>query len=149
MSDTDNDLGEVVINRIYQATPQVMFECMTTPEHLTHFWGPKGASTPLANIVVEPRPGGRFETIMVDDASGAEYPMKGVFVEFDPPHTLSWTEQGVENGMKTTITFNDLGDGRTEAVTVQTNVPAMFRSAEAQAGLASSFDKMDAYLATL
>jgi uncharacterized protein YndB with AHSA1/START domain len=139
----------LVITRIFHAPPKVVFECMTTPEHLTHFWGPKGASTPLAKIVVEPRPGGRFETIMVDDASGAEYPMRGVFVEFDPPHTLSWTEADVADGMKTAVTFNDLGDGRTETVTVQTNVPAMFRSPEAQAGLASSFDKMDAYLATL
>jgi uncharacterized protein YndB with AHSA1/START domain len=149
MTDDSSNLGEVTITRIYQAPPKVMFECMTTPEHLAHFWGPTGVSTPIGNITVEPRPGGRFETIMVDDASGAEYPMRGVFVDFDPPHLLSWTEADVEGGMMTSITFNDLGDGRTEAVTHQTNVPEMFRTAEAQAGLASSFDKMDAYLATL
>jgi uncharacterized protein YndB with AHSA1/START domain len=149
MSMTDaTNLGELHLTRIYQAPPAVVFECMTTPEHLTHFWGPIGVSTPLANIVVEPRPGGRFETIMVNDETGDEYPMIAVFVEFDPPHRLSWGEGG-EGGMLNSITFNDLGDGRTEAVVHQTNVPEMFRTAEAQAGLQSSFDKMDAYLATL
>jgi hypothetical protein len=51
--------------------------------------------------------------------------------------------------MTTTITFTDLGDGRSEVVTHQTNVPAEFRSPEAQAGFRTSLDRYDAYLATL
>ena len=51
--------------------------------------------------------------------------------------------------MTTSIVFNDLGDGRTETVTRQTNVPPMLMSPEARDGLESSFVKMDAYLATL
>jgi len=98
---------------------------------------------------VDPRPGGKFETIMVNDADGAEYPMYGVFVDVVEPEKLVWTERDVEGGMTTSITFKDLGDGRTETVTHQTNVPEMFRSPEAQAGLQSSFDRFDAYLATL
>jgi uncharacterized protein YndB with AHSA1/START domain len=142
-------LGEVTLTRIYQARAALLFECMTTPEHLAHFWGPIGASTPLANIIVEPRPGGRFETIMVNDESGDEYPMRARFVEFDPPNRLSWTEADVEGGMLTAISFTDLGDGRCETVTHQTNVPEQFLSPEARAGLESSFVKCDAYLATL
>jgi uncharacterized protein YndB with AHSA1/START domain len=149
MTSTDSNLGELIYTRVWDAPREVVFECMTTPEHLTHFWGPIGASTPLANIIVEPHAGGRFETIMVDDASGAEYPMKGVFVEVIPPEKLVWTEQDVEGGMVTSVTFNDIGHGKTETITLQTNVPEMFRSAEAQAGMQSSFDKMAAYIATL
>jgi hypothetical protein len=70
-------------------------------------------------------------------------------VDFDPPRKLSWTEAGVEGGTMTSITFHDLGDGRTETVTHQTNVPEMFMSPEARSGLESSFLKMDDYLATL
>ncbi len=149
MSDAATELGEFTITRIFQAPPELVFECMTTPDHLTHFWGPAGASTPLEGITVEPRPGGRFETLMVNDETGEEYPMRGVFVDFDPPRKLTFTEADVEGGMTTSIVFNDLGDGRTETVTHQTNVPAMLMSPEAQAGLESSFVKMDAYLATL
>ena len=51
--------------------------------------------------------------------------------------------------MTTSLTFTDLGDNRTEVVAHQTNVPEMFRSDEAQAGLQTSFDRFEAYLRTL
>jgi uncharacterized protein YndB with AHSA1/START domain len=148
MSDTTN-LGELTITRVYQAPRALMFSVMTEPEHLSHFWGPIGVSTPIENIIVEPRVGGRFETVMVNDENGEEYAMRGVFTEFDSPSRVAWTEADVEGGMVTTITFTDLGDGTTETFTHQTNVPEMYLSPEAQAGLASSFDKCDAYLLTL
>jgi len=148
MSDNQN-LGEVTFVRTYDAPRELCYTCMITPEHLTHFWGPVGISTPLENIVIEPRPGGRFDTVMVDDASGAEYPNRGVYVELVEPEKLVFTEPDVEGGMTTTITFKDLGDGRTEVTTHQTNVPEMYRSPEAQAGMASSFDRYAAYVASL
>jgi uncharacterized protein YndB with AHSA1/START domain len=87
--------------------------------------------------------------VMVNDENGEEYAMSAVFVEVTPPERLSWTEPDVEDSMLTTITFHDLGNGTTEAVTVQTNVPAMYLTDEAQAGMQTSFDKFDAYLETL
>lgn len=149
MNNVDSNLGELIFTRIWDAPRELVFECMTTPEHLTHFWGPVGVSTPLANILVDLRPGGRFETTMVNDDSGDEYPSVGVYVEVTPPERLVWTEPDVEGGMTTSVTFNDIGDGRTETIVVQTNVPEMFRTSDAQAGMLSSFDKMAAYLATL
>ena len=104
---------------------------MIEPEHLTHFWGPVGVSTPIENITVDPRPGGVFETIMVNDETGEEYPSRGVFVEVVEPERIVWTEPDVEGGMTTSLTFTDLGDGRTEVVVHQTNVPEMYRSPEA------------------
>ena len=144
-----SNLGEVTYTRIYDAPAELVFRCMITPEHLTKFWGPVGVSTPIENIKVDPRPGGVFETIMIDDGNGAEYPMRAVFVEVDEPKTLVWTEPDVEGGMTTSITFTDLGDGRTEVVSHQTNVPELYRSPEAEAGMQSSFDRFAAYLATL
>jgi uncharacterized protein YndB with AHSA1/START domain len=149
MSEMPTELGELTITRIFNARPEVVFECMTTPSHLTHFWGPIGVSTPLEGITLEPRPGGRFETLMVNDQTGEEYPMRGVFIDFDPPRAFSFTEADFGGGMTTSIVFNDLGNGRTETVTHQTNVPPMFMSPEARAGLETSFVKMDAYLASL
>ncbi len=149
MTEASMELGEFTITRIFKARPEILFECMTTPSHLTHFWGPIGVSTPLDGIIVEPKPGGRFETLMINDQTGDKYPMRGVFVEFDPPRKFSFTEAGVEGGMTTSIVFNDLGDGRTETVTHQTNVPPMMMGPEAREGLESSFVKMDAYLASL
>lgn len=149
MTDIHPNLGELTYVRTWDAPRELVFACMTTAEHLTHFWGPTGVSTPIGNITIDLRPGGVFETIMVNDADGTEFASRGVYVEIDPPEKLVWTEQDVEGGMVTTIIFTDLGDGRTETVAHQTNVPEMFRSAEAQAGMESSFEKMAAYLATI
>ena len=147
MSNTATDLGEATFTRVYDAPPALVFACMTDPEHLTHFWGPVGVSTPIENITVDLRVGGVFETIMVNDADGAQYPSRGVYTEMDPPHTLAWFE--ADSGITSHSTFIDLGDGRTEVRVMQTNVPAMFRTPEAQAGMASSFDRFAAHLATL
>ena len=88
---------ELDITRVFDAPRELVFRCMIEPEHLTHFWGPVGVSTPLANITIEPRAGGRFETIMVNDETGEEYPSRGVFVEVVEPEKLVWTEPDVRH----------------------------------------------------
>ena len=138
--------GEMTYSRIHQAPPELLFDCMTQPEHLTHFWGPTGSSAPLDGITVDLRPGGSFETVMVSDADGSQYTMRAVYVEVQRPGRLVWTEPDVEGGMTTTITFTDLGGGRTEVVTHQTNVPEAFLSPEAQAGFATSLDRFADYV---
>ena len=138
------DRAELLITRVFNAPRDLVYACMTQPEHLTHFWGPTGMSTPLENITVDLRVGGAFETVMVNDETGERYPMVAVFSKVDPPDVLAWTEP--EFGMTSTSTFVDLGGGRTEVRIHQTNVPAMFATPEAQAGLQTSFDKFDAYL---
>ncbi len=149
MSNPPTDLADLVYERIYDAPAALVFECMTTPEHLTHFWGPVGVSTPIENITVDLRVGGAFVTIMVNDADGEEYASRGVYTEIDPPHLLTFAESLDSGAMTTSITFTDLGDGRCQTVTTQRNVPEMFRSPESQAGMQSSFTRLDDYLARL
>ncbi|MEW1911589.1 SRPBCC domain-containing protein [Kitasatospora sp. NPDC085895] len=141
--------GELTYRRIHRATPELLFDCMTTPEHLTRFWGPTGTTTPLDGIVVDLRPGGAFETTMVSDADGSTHTMRAVYAEVSRPDRLVWVEADVEGGMRTTVTFTDLHDGRTEVVTHQTNVPAAYLSAAAQAGFATGLDRFEAYVAGL
>ena len=140
------ETGELTYRRVHRASRELLFDCMTTPEHLTHFWGPAGTTTPVGGIVVDLRPGGAFETTMVNDADGGAYTMRAVYVEVHRPDRLVWVEADVEGGMRTTVTFVDLDDGRTEVVTHQTNVPAAYLSAEAKAGFATSLDRFDAYV---
>jgi len=149
MNDTSTNLGELTYTFIVDAPRELVFRCMIEPEHLTHFWGPVGVRTPLETITVDPRPGGVFETIMVNDSDGAEYPSRGIYVEVIEPERLVWTEPDVEGGMTTSSTFTDLGDGRTEVSVHQTNVPEMYRTPEVEDGMRSSFDRFAAYLTTL
>lgn len=144
-----NDLkkDELIYRRVHEAPRELLFECMTTPEHLCEFWGPTGMRTPLERIVVDLQPGGAFETAMVSDGADREYTMRAVYRDIQPPERLAWVEP--DSGMVTTITFNDLGDGRTEVITHQTHVPELNRSAAAREGFATSLDRFERYVAQL
>jgi uncharacterized protein YndB with AHSA1/START domain len=141
--------GEFTYRRTHNASREMLFDCMTKPEHLSQFWGPDGTRTPADGITVDLRPGGAFETVMVNVADGSQYTMSAVFVTVERPAKLVWTEPDVQGGMVTTITFSDLGDGRTEVVTHQTNVPAAFASPELRKGFETSLRRFDDYVRRL
>jgi len=140
--------GEFTYRRIHRASRELLFDCLTRPEHLTHFWGPAGTTAPLDGITVDLRPGGAFETVMVN-AEGNQYTMRATYVEVRRPDRLVWTEPDVEGGMTTTITFTDLGDGHTEVTTHQTNVPAAVADPRARKGFETSLRRFDEYVAGL
>jgi uncharacterized protein YndB with AHSA1/START domain len=141
------DIDEFVYRRVHEAEPELLFDCLTMPEHLSQFWGPVGARTPIDRIVVDLRPGGAFETTMVNDASGSEYQMRAVYLEVDRPARLVWRE--VDSGVITTITLEDLGGGRTEVVTRQQHLPPHYRDPQARAGWLTSLERYATYVATL
>ena len=147
MNDHEANAAELSYARVFEAPRELVFRCMIEPEHLAHFWGPAGMHTPLENIKVDPRPGGVFETVMVNDHDGSKYSMRAVFVEVVPPERLVWTDS--DTGVTTTSTFTDLGDARTEIRIRQANVPDAFRSPEARAGFATSLDRFAGYVAAL
>jgi len=97
--------GELTYRRVHRAPPELLFDCMTKPEHLAHFWGPTGTTTPVENITVDLRPGGAFETTMVSNADGSTYTMRAVYVEVRRPDLLVWIEPEVEGGMRTSVTL--------------------------------------------
>ena len=139
--------GELHFRRIFDAPRELVFRCMTDPDHLTHFWGPTGVSAPRDRITLDARPGGVFETVMVNDTDGSEYPTRAVFDDVRAPELLVWTE--VHSGMRVRADFASLGPQRTEVRIHQTYVPEAFLASEAQAGFLSSLDRFAAYLARL
>ncbi|QDW29594.1 SRPBCC domain-containing protein [Arthrobacter sp. KBS0702] len=130
--------------RTFEAPRQLVFDCMIDPEHLTHFWGPIGVTTPLKTITVDARVGGAFTTVMVNDGDGSTYPTSARYLEVNPPDRLSWIED--HSGMTVTITFTELGTRRTQVDIVQTHVPAPMMDPAAQAGFLTSLDRFDTYL---
>ena len=147
MNDREANAAELSYARVFEAPRELVFRCMIEPEHLARFWGPAGMHTPLENIRVDPRPGGVFETVMINDHDGSQYAMRAVFVEVVPPERLVWTDS--DTGVTTTSTFIDLGDARTEIRIRQANVPDAFRSPEARAGFATSLDRFAGYVTAL
>jgi uncharacterized protein YndB with AHSA1/START domain len=139
--------NELAFSRTFAAPRALVFACMTDPDHLTHFWGPVGTSAPRERIQVDARPGGVFETVMVNDADGSEYATHAVYEEVRRPEVLAWTES--HSGMQVRAEFIELGPDRTEVRIRQTKVPAPMRTAEAQAGFSSSLDRFERYLTGL
>jgi uncharacterized protein YndB with AHSA1/START domain len=143
----DGTPDELRFTRTFDAPRALVFECMTDPEHLSHFWGPAGTSAPRAHIRVDARPGGVFETLMVNDADGSEYPTRAVYDEVRPPELLAWTE--TRSGMRVRIEFLEHAPDRTEVRIHQTRVPEPMRAPAAQAGFLTALDRFAAYLAGL
>jgi uncharacterized protein YndB with AHSA1/START domain len=146
-SDKQTAPGELDFTRVFDAPRELVFRCMIDPGHLTHFWGPAGVSAPVDRIHIDPRPDGVFETVMVNDADGSEYPTRATYIEVTEPERLVWREE--HSDMTVIATFADLGGARTEVRIHQANVPEMFRSPEAQAGFLTSLDRFAAYLGQL
>ena len=141
-SDAPNELR---FTRVFDAPRELVFRCMTDPDHLAHFWGPKGVRAPRDRMAVDARPGGVFETVMVNESDGSEYPTRAVYDEVRAPELLSWTES--HSGLRVTTQFVALGPDRTEVRIHQKFVPEAFLLPEAQAGFLSSLDRFGAYLA--
>lgn len=137
---------ELVYTRTVSGPKPFVFACLTEPRHLSAFWGPAGTTTPLDGIIVEPRPGGRFETLIVNSTDGSTHHMRAVFDEVDAPHNLSWTES--DSGMSTTMTFTDAGADRTQIRIHQRRVPDAMRGPDEQNGFQSSLDRFERYLRT-
>ena len=137
--------GELVYTRVFRAPRELVWRCLTDPAELARFWGPRGMTTPVDGIVVDLRVGGRFETLMVGEHGS--HRMVATFTEVAAPERLSWVEPA--SGLHTTSTLTDLGDGGTEVVIHQRDVPEPMRSPEARAGFLTSLDKLEEHLRRL
>ena len=136
---------ELVYTRVFRAPRELVWRCLTDPAELARFWGPRGMTTPVDGIVVDLRVGGRFETLMVGERGS--HRMIATFTEVAAPERLSWVEPA--SGLHTTSTLTDLGDGGTEVVIHQRDVPEPMRSPEARAGFLTSLDKLEEHLRRL
>ncbi len=137
-------MNELRFTRMFDAPRELVFRCMTDPAHLAHFWGPEGMSTPIETITVDARPGGRFETVMVNDTDGSRYQTNAIYDIVDEPEMLAWTE--TTTGMKVTIRFDAAGERRTRVDIHQVAVPDAGMDQRAQAGFLTALDRFERYL---
>ncbi|MBD0671799.1 SRPBCC domain-containing protein [Streptomyces sp. CBMA156] len=141
---TEN-LGELTITRELPGGPAAAFEAYFEPEQFVRFWGPVGTHVPLETVTIEAREGGRYDSTMVLDETGERYPLKAEITGIRAGEFFAMVEENT--GMRSTLTFTDLGEGGTRVVLHQTGVPEMYRGPEAEAGLNSSFDRLVEHLA--
>ncbi len=76
---------EIRITRIFDAPRDLVFRMWTDPEHVIHWWGPKGFTNTFETMDV--RPGGIWKFIM-HGPDGTDYPNLIVFLEVVRPEKL-------------------------------------------------------------
>ncbi len=70
-------------------SPDRIWRAWTEPDLLRQWWCPKPWT--VSRAVIEPRPGGRFMTVMVDP-DGSEYPNEGCFLAIEPQRRIVFTD---------------------------------------------------------
>ncbi|NTU81959.1 MAG: SRPBCC family protein [Chloroflexales bacterium] len=143
---------EVVITRVVNAPRRLVFAAYTSPEHVPHWMlGPEGWAMPVCEIDL--RPGGAWHFVW-RRADGAEMEMRGVYQEVTPPDRLVSTESWGGDWPDTLNTLLLSEEGGKTTITQRIRYPSQAARDAAlktgmQDGMATSFDRLAAYLATM
>jgi uncharacterized protein YndB with AHSA1/START domain len=100
---------EVVVTRIVNGPPRIVFEAWTKPELFKRWWVPKSAGVTLLSCEMDVRAGGKYRLVF---GHGDSKPMEffGKYLEVAPCSRLVWTnDEGHEGGAVTTVTFEEKG----------------------------------------
>jgi len=79
---------EIEMTRLFDAPRELVFETFTNPEHVPHWFGPRGWSVPVCEIDL--RPGGAWRYVL-GGPNGEEMGMSGVYRELAPPERVVTT----------------------------------------------------------
>jgi uncharacterized protein YndB with AHSA1/START domain len=150
--DLNSDPRSIIGARVFDAPRDLVFAAFTDPKHLSQWWGPDGFTT--TTHAFDFRPGGAWRFVM-HGPDGRDYQNRVTFDEIVPPERLVYSHGGDDDvepvRFSTTITFEDLGGGRTRLIWHGT-----FPSAEERArvikeygadkGLAQTMARLAGYL---
>ena len=108
---------EIVMTRVFDAPASLVFEAMTQPEHLVHWFGPHGWT--LAVCEVDFRAGGAWRFVL-RGPDGAEMGMRGVYQQITPPERFVSTESfdAYPGESLNTLTFSEKDGKTTFTITV-------------------------------
>src|ERR1700739_4455453 len=107
---------ELVVTRIFNAPPRLVFEAWTKPELLMRWWAPKSIGISFVSCEADVRTGGTYRFLFSHPASEQPGAFFGRYIEVIPNARLVWTnDEGGEGGAVTTVTFEEKG-GKTLVV---------------------------------
>jgi uncharacterized protein YndB with AHSA1/START domain len=141
----------LLLTRIFDAPPSLVFKLWTEPEHLARWWGPRDFT--VLSYEADPRPGGSFR-FGIRSPEGTEHWAHGIYREVVAPErlvfTTAWENPDGSPKQETLVTLSFAErDGKTELTLRQ----ALFESVTARdlhrEGWATTLDLLAEYLAKL
>jgi uncharacterized protein YndB with AHSA1/START domain len=142
---------EIRIERVFNASRDRVWEAWTDPALIAQWWG-RGRKTVVERMEV--KRGGHWRFVV--HSNGREQGFEGRYREVTPKERFVWTSEW--DGMPgyvaiDTVTFEDLGDGRTRLE----NTSLFFTAEECdgamqspmEEGLNDSYNALDALLASM
>ena len=79
---------DMILERVINIKPELVWRCWTEPELLMKWFCPKPWKT--VECEIDLIPGGKFRTVM-RGPEGQQFPNSGCFLEIIPNHKLVWT----------------------------------------------------------
>lgn len=135
----------MVLTRLFNAPPKVVFEAWTRPELLARWWGPKEFTLPKCEV--DFRVGGAYRMVM-RGPDGVDYPFHGHYVELVEDERIVFDaiiEGPPRVEVRTTVTFVE-ENGKTRLTVIQ-DTPTDPNVAKGQtAGWSASLEKLGAML---
>lgn len=141
---------ELVVTRLFDAPPHLVFKAWSEPELFRRWWAPKGYGVTLLSCEMDVRTGGKYR---LEFAAGETDTMAfyGKYLSVTPNARIVWTNDEGDEGAVTTVTFEDQG-GKT-LLTFHELYPSKEALDEAMAGSAAGLpiqlDQLDELLPTL
>jgi uncharacterized protein YndB with AHSA1/START domain len=140
---------EIAATRVFDAPRDLVWNVWTDPDHIAHWWGPKGFTNTIHTMDV--RPGGVWDFIM-HGPDGVDYPNKVTYLEVKKPELLVYDhgEEGEPTYFRVTVTFEDFG-GKTKLTMQMLFETAQQRNKVAEKygaveGLKQNMEKLGEYL---
>jgi uncharacterized protein YndB with AHSA1/START domain len=136
----------LIMTRVIDAPPEAVFDAWMQHDQFQAWIGPEGVSCEVP--VHEPRVGGRY-VIDMRMTSGQVVPVGGVFQVIERPHrvvfTWGWDGDPARQSL-ITLTFRDLGAGRTELTLLQEGLGTRANRDDHERGWTSVLGKLARFL---
>jgi uncharacterized protein YndB with AHSA1/START domain len=102
---------EIVVERVFNAPRELVYEVWAGPDHVAHWWGPTGFTITTHERDVQIGGVWRF---MMHGPDGTDYANRVTYIEVVPPERLVyWHDADIDddpNRFHVTVTFAEQGD---------------------------------------
>lgn len=137
---------QIVITRIFDSPRDTVFKTITDPNLIPQWWGPKRYKTTVDKMEV--KQGGIWRFIQQDE-SGNQFAFHGVYHEVTSPERMVYTfefEGMPGHVLLETVTFEELGNGRTKLTNTSVFQSLADRDGMLQSGMeAGASESMDRF----